>query len=375
MESSCKINRRSLLIKAPALGAAVAASAAVAGQAKEKDNANAVFRVGCLNVGSYSHLASTWASLVHPRPEGGKLAFAGMQVTHCWDIEPARAKGFAKGFDCEAVKNFDDMLGKVDGIISGGYYNHPWNHILHEPYLEAGLPTLINRPFTNSLAKARKMVETAKKSGATILVPSALEHNNEIAKAKAFAATNKVACYSAVNSSEDYPTHGIHGVYMVFKAIVEAGNPVVSVSYRAADWYKNPGLLTYEHRDQEGRTFYGTLHQMGGGLGTIQIHTPEEASGRAFHLEMGAGYPFNKTEFWAPTIWAFEHMALTGQMSQSLEQILHKNNIFLAGWRSILENDGNRVKLDDVPEDWETPVELPNRPGEKTASLFKKKFG
>ena len=43
MESSCKINRRSLLIKAPALGAAVAASAAVAGQAKEKDNANAVF--------------------------------------------------------------------------------------------------------------------------------------------------------------------------------------------------------------------------------------------------------------------------------------------------------------------------------------------
>ena len=68
-------------------------------------------------------------------------------------------------------------------------------------------------------------------------------------------------------------------------------------------------------------------------------------------------------------------MALTGQMSQSLEQILHKNNIFLAGWRSILENDGNRVKLDDVPEDWETPVELPNRPGQKTASLFKKKFG
>ena len=68
-------------------------------------------------------------------------------------------------YNCEAVRNFDDMLGKVDGIISGGYYNYPWNHILHEPYLEAGLPNLINRPFANSLLKARKMIDTARKNG------------------------------------------------------------------------------------------------------------------------------------------------------------------------------------------------------------------
>ena len=38
----------------------------------------------------------------------------------------------------------------------------------------------------------------------------------------------------------------------------------------------------------------------------------------------------------------------------------------------MLENDGNRVKLDDVPEDWETPVELPNRPGEKIGVAVQK---
>jgi len=79
----------------------------------------------------------------------------------------------------QMVKNFDNMFGNVDGIISGGYYNHPWNHILHEPHLEAGLPNLINRPLTNSLAKARQMVATAKKHGATILELSAFEQNDE----------------------------------------------------------------------------------------------------------------------------------------------------------------------------------------------------
>src|SRR5438309_1767321 len=220
-------------------------------------------RIGCLNVHNYSHLLPLWAPLMNAREAQKEIAFTGMRITHCWEIEPERAAEFAKMYRCEAVRNFDDMLGKVDGIISGGYYNHPWNHVLHEPYLAAGLPNLINRPFSNSLTKARKMVETARKHGATILVPSAFEHNNAIASARAWTAGKNIACYSAVNSLDDYPTHGIHGVYLVCRAIAEAGNPILSVSYRAASWHKPPGLLTYEHRDRDGRRFFGTLHQIG----------------------------------------------------------------------------------------------------------------
>ena len=113
-------------------------------------------RIGCLNVGAYSHLPDLWAPLMNPRAEKREAAFTGMRITHCWDIEEDRSRAFARTFGCEAVSNFDDMLGKVDAVVSGGYYNHPWNHILHEPYLRAGLPNLVNRPFANSLAKARR---------------------------------------------------------------------------------------------------------------------------------------------------------------------------------------------------------------------------
>ncbi len=371
MNASTKISRRSLLTAVPAVGAAITASETLAGNGQAANNSGDLFRVGCLNVGSYSHLAANWAALINA--SGDQIPFTGMRITHCWDIDPDKAAGFAKGFECDSVKNFDDMLGKVDGIISGGYYSHPWNHILHAPYLEAGLPNLINRPFTNSLAKARKMLALARKSMATILVPSAFEHNSEIVGAKAWAMDKQITSYNATNGADDYPTHGIHGVYMVFRAIVEAGNPVVSVSYRAKSWHKPGGVMTFEHRKEDGRQFFGTLQQTGG-WGAIRIHADSEPA-KSFAIDPGTGYPYNKTEVWAPTLWAFEHMAKSQQMPQSLDQILHKNKIFLAGWRSILVNNGNPVKLDEVPADWETPVDLPNRPGDPTVSQFKKKFG
>ena len=270
-----KINRRIFLGQAPVVGAGVASAAPVAATEKQPIDSGDVFRVGCLNVSSYSHLAGLWAPLINPRPGTDEMPLTGMRITHCWEIDHDRAKGFAETFGCQAVKNFDDMLGKVDGIISGGYYNHPWNHILHEPYLEAGLPNLINRPFANSLAKARKMVETARKHNATLMVPSAFEHNNATASAKAWASQQKVICYHATNSFDDYPTHGIHGVYLVCRAIAES-YPIVSVSFRSDRWYRPPGVMTFEHQDQDGRPFYGTLHQISSGLGSIRIHAQEQ---------------------------------------------------------------------------------------------------
>jgi len=369
-------NRRAFIGKTTAMGAAlgtIGTSSAIA--AEKTKNHGDYFRVGCLNVHSYSHLIGLWGPLITPRKGQKDTPFTGMRITHCWDIEPDKAKEFAGLYGCETVKNFDDMLGKVDGIINGGYYNHPWNHILHEPYLQAGLPNLINRPYANSLSKARKMIDMAQRHNATLLVPSSHEHNEAIARAKAWATGKKIICYGATNSFDDYPTHGVHGVYMVCKAIAEAGNPVVSVAYRTPSWYSPPGVLTYEHMDKDGRLFYGNLHQVSGSWGTVNIHTPEAYGGESFPIRTGTGYPFNKTEIWAPTIWAFQNMALYGEMPQTFDEIYHKTAVFLAGWKSVLEENGGPVYLKDIPEDWESPVELPNHPDHTTAALFRKNFG
>jgi predicted dehydrogenase len=148
---------------------------------------------------------------MNPRGNGPDMPFTGMRITHCWDIEREKGAAFAKTYRCEQVKSFEDMVGKVDGIISGGYYNHPWNHVLHQPYLEAGLPNLINRPLSNSLAKTRQIIESARKHGARILVPSSYEHNEAVSRAKAWAATRKINCYTATNVQDDYPTQAARG--------------------------------------------------------------------------------------------------------------------------------------------------------------------
>ena len=56
-----------------------------------------------------------------PAPGGKDTPFTGMRITHCREIDPAKAEQFAKTFDCEPVKHFDDMMGRVDGVISGGW--------------------------------------------------------------------------------------------------------------------------------------------------------------------------------------------------------------------------------------------------------------
>ena len=363
------------------LGTASLATLAMSG-AENPGNAYAedvtsrdIVRIGCLNVDAYSHLIGLWGPLINARKGKDDTPFTNMRITHCWEIEYDRAKAFADLYGCEAVRNFDDMLGKVDAIISGGYYNHPWNHIIHEPYLEAGLPNLINRPFANSLEKAERIIELAKRHGAPILVPSSHELNESTSRAKQWATGKKIICYNATNSFDDYPTHGVHGVYMICKAIAEAGNPVVSVSYRTKSWYSPPGILTYEHENAEGNRFYGTLHQVSGSWGTVQIHTREAYGGESFPIRTGTGYPFNKTEIWAPTIWAFQRMAMYGEMPQTYDQIYHKTQVFLAGWMSVLERNGQAVGLDEIPSDWESPVELPNHPDHDTVSLFRKRFG
>lgn len=373
---STKNDRRSFLGRAAIAGAAAAAAAKTSeSQTRSPKGPDDFLRIGCLNVVSYSHLNGIWGPLINPRQGEKDTPFTNMRITHCWEIEYDKAEQFAKTYGCQAVRNFDDMLGKVDGIISGGYYNHPWNHIIHEPYLEAGLPNLINRPFSNSLAKAKKIIEMARKYNAPILVPSSHEHNESIARAKVWATGKNIICYSATNSFDDYPTHGIHGLYLCCKAIAEAGNPVTAVSYRADSWYSPPGVLTFEHRNKEGKPFFGVLHQVSGSWGTIQIHTPEVYGGESFNIYYGTGYPYNKTEIWATPIWAFQNMASYGEMPQTLEQIYHKTNVFLAGWRSILVSGGKPVRLAEVPEEWESPVSLPNHPDDNTVELFKKKFG
>ena len=115
--------------------------------------------------------------------------------------------------------------------------------------------------------------------------------------------------YDALMGAVDRPTHIIHGIYMLFRTIVDSGNPFVSVSYRAKTWHRHPGTMTFEHRDKKGRPFFGTLNKTAGWK-TVWIE-PDGVPAQSFTIQPGTGHPFNKARIGTPTLWTFEPMAVS----------------------------------------------------------------
>ena len=229
-------------------------------------------RADLVTIGALSckgHMGSLWAPLINPVEK--KIRQTGMIVTHCWDLDPTAKQEFAAKYGSVPVKNHTDLIGKVDAVIASDYYSIDVNHTMVAPFLEAKVPIFINRPFSTTLANARRMVETARKYNTPIMCASSFEFTRdvEIAREEVQKIGKSIQGYSATNSMSDYSTHGIHGLYLIHRVV---GGPLAAVSYRTPDWKKPNGLMTFEHPDREGSgTFYGTLQQIGGGLTNASI--------------------------------------------------------------------------------------------------------
>ncbi len=76
------------------------------------------------------------------------------------------------------------MVEKVDGMIFDAFYEVKWWHLLTKPYLEAGIPYFINRPFSLSMKHAREIIEMAKKHNTPILCTDDREYIKEVTVAR-----------------------------------------------------------------------------------------------------------------------------------------------------------------------------------------------
>ena len=82
-----------------------------------------------------------------------------MGVSILRDKNKTKAQEFADKWGCEVVDNYDDMVGKVDAVANGDLYNIPWQHQLLRPYIEAGIPCYLQRPWSNTLKNLDEIYE------------------------------------------------------------------------------------------------------------------------------------------------------------------------------------------------------------------------
>src|SRR5437016_3645549 len=131
-------------------------------------------RVGALNVGEYTFWG-IWGDILSPKGKFGGGLF-NMEITHCWDLNPKLAREFAAKHDCVAIDKYDGMVGKVDAIAFGGLYEVPWQHLLAKPYVEAGIPTYLSRPFSYRLRDIDFILNLAAKHSTPLMATSVQEH-------------------------------------------------------------------------------------------------------------------------------------------------------------------------------------------------------
>jgi len=351
-----------------ATGALALGSASAQAQSRRKftrksPSSNELIEVGVLTTQG-GHINNIWGQLINPRD--GKTRLTGMVMTRAWDIDAEKLADFSKKFDVEPVKRYDDMIGKVDAVIMADFYSLHWNHDLVRPYLEAGIPVFVNRPFASSLANARDIIETAKKGGAPLMCASSLEYVQAVDSIRSqLPELGEITGFLADNAMSDYATHGVHGIYFMHACL---GGGAKSVSYQAEDWTRPNGVMTFRYAGRDGAPdFYGSLLQpYRSGSAWVKVYGKGSTKRRDGHsndvtVERQMDWPREgrgdvvDSAIWLPMIHAMQRMFETGEMPESFDSIYEKTQLFIGGFYSHLEKNGAPVMLDDIPLDWECP--------------------
>ena len=385
MEKAKKSNRR-VFMKSSALAGAAAVSvidlahAAPRRFTRGSPSSNELLNVGVLTTQG-GHIDRIWGPLINP--VDGKSRVTGIVMTHAWDINSEKLDEFAKKYNVTKVKNYYDMIGKVDAVVMADFGSLFWNHDLVRPYLEAGVPMFINRPFASSLANARDIIETAKKGGAPIMCGSSLEYVQAVDTVRqALPELGELTGFVADNAQSDYATHGVHGIYFMYACI---GGGVTSVSYQTHDWTKPNGVMTFEYKGRDGGAdFWGSLLQpYRSGSAWIKVYgrgSTKRGDGYLNDVSIerqmdwpreGRGYVVDSA-IWLPMIHAMQRMFETGTMPESYDNIYEKTQLFIGGFYSHMEKNGAPVRLDDIPLDWECPRDRgPMDPNHYPAGFFR----
>jgi predicted dehydrogenase len=315
--------------------------------------------IGCTP--GWSHVDAIYGPQINPIDNGGArfIRTTGMRMTMVWDADPNVTENFARKFDVEPVSEFDDMIGKVDAVMLSDIASVPYFHKLARPYLEAGIPLFLNRPFAYSRRKLERLLGLIEDSGTPVFYGDEFEHVKETATVRQMVKEfEPLQAVDATNSTSDYPSHGIHGINWLLACL---GGGVRRVSYQTPDWKKPNGSLIMEYapRTEKGKMFYAALQQISGGFTSASIRL-YGTDGRTYEddLTWGANRWIRTHTIFGPVILAFQRMIVEGRMVQSIDDLRHRTEIFLAGFYSHLERNGAPVGLEEVPMDWEAPSSL-----------------
>ena len=342
-------SRRDFLKKAAGVVSAASLTAAAASEAQTTSK-NSKLKVGVFGL-DYTFWG-IWADLMNPAGRSPGTSLFNMEMSHVWDKDIKKAEKFASRWGCTVVKKYDDMLGKVDGVINGGFYNVPWQHKMFRPYIEAGVPTYLSRPWSSRLRDLDEMLDLAAKNNTPLIATATYEHYNEADNFQTqLKNVGEIEAVFATCGAGDRPH--FHVPYMMMKIL---GYNVEEVSMMTNDPKKTSYLQsTYVYGATENQPpFALSMHTAGSYVFSFQIVGREGTENASMP---GRASYFNR---FAPQLIDIQKTIDKKTNYQPLDIVRKKFEMVISEYYSHYERGGAPVKVGTVPQDWQYPLWEPN---------------
>ena len=155
-------------------------------------------------------------------------------------MSPERIPAFTREVEAcgvELVDGPEQMLGRIDAVLILSICGQA--HLQRvRPFLEAGVPAFVDKPFACSLADAEEMVRIADERNTLLFSSSALRYSADVLEhqrqGSVYGPVHGAVCYGPAKRAEGNPGlfhYGIHTVEMLF-ALMGPGCEAVATTYR-----------------------------------------------------------------------------------------------------------------------------------------------
>lgn len=237
-------SRRSFLNKiskgATATSLAIAAPLPLISQLAKPMNEEKIFKIGI--IGAENSHTAVFGNLFNV-----EKAFPGMEVKYVWGETEEFAKiAMEKGSIPQMVKNPNEMLGKIDALIVD--HRHGKFHLEPAiPFIEAGIPTFIDKPFCYRAVEGKKFLELARKHGTPVTSFSGIAHSYETfdikEQLKNIKNINQVVRYGPLDLKSKYGGIFFYGAHMIQPLLYLFGDNIQKVQVHQNEQNSSASLV------------------------------------------------------------------------------------------------------------------------------------
>lgn len=159
--------------------------------------------------------------------------FPGAEIKYVWGETDAFAKStMEKGGIPNQVKDPLEMMGKIDALIVD--HRHPKYHLeAAVPFVKAGIPTFIDKPFCYRAAEGKEFLEMARKVGTPVTSYSSISQSSAtfdmMEQVKSMGEISNVIRTGTADLDSEYGGIFFYGVHIVQPLMYILGEDIVEV--------------------------------------------------------------------------------------------------------------------------------------------------